>query len=263
MVVDILHEEGHSKKDVAFLKLFDRRFSDSQRRQSGSKPWTKDTEAAYIDFVTRGAIAPFLDNLRQDPYYWENTREDWNTAEREAHLARELLDMFKKEVAAYEVIRKHQGSLVPNLLAAVDLEMEPPESIVVPDCGDFEPFRVKGILLDYIDGCDVFEMVNRFPRTSWQYIVNEALEICRVMNEMDILNTDVSPKNFVVAGAPATAVSSNHGENVKPHVYMIDLAMCRVRRPDEADGEWGYAKYRIENFALGLKRELKKTTISN
>lgn len=65
---------------------------------------------------------------------------DWSVAEKETYLARVLFEMFNLKITAYEAIAEHQGSLVPKLLAAVDLEISTPEPVDAPDCGDFDPF---------------------------------------------------------------------------------------------------------------------------
>lgn len=204
---------------------------------------------------------PFLHNLRTGEEYFEKTGDGWNAAQHEAHQAHALLGMFSNEVATCEAMREHQGSLVPKLLATVDLELETQGSTAeTPDCGDFEPFRLKGVLLDYIEGCDLNEVVQHFPRSSWKYIVDEAVKIIYAMDKLNILNRDVHERNFVISGASDSVVSVNQGEPAQPRVYMIDLAMCRVRRPDESDGEWGRAKHKEGEalFGVSLKEKWKK-----
>lgn len=131
MIVDLLDEEGLAKKDgVAFLKLFDRRFSDGLRRHSRAKPWTKDIELVYVDWAKSSAIAPFLTNLRTDDAHFSQTRQrGLNEAEAEALVAYELGVFFDKEVVTYEAMLEHQGSLIPKLKAVVDLAMETPTSV--------------------------------------------------------------------------------------------------------------------------------------
>lgn len=129
MVVDLVDKDRVLQKDgTAFLKLFDRRFSDTARNFSGVKPWTEDIEQAYIDWVQSGTIVPFLHNLRYVADFLEETGDDWNDAEGDAYMADKMHGMFKKELAAYEALTEHQGSLIPKLLAAVDLDISTPES---------------------------------------------------------------------------------------------------------------------------------------
>lgn len=168
--------------------------------------------------------------------------------------------MFSNEIATYEVMAEHQGSLTPILQAAVDLDISLPGSVHAPELGNLDPFRVKGILLDFIDGCNLDAVAQNFPRSTWQGIVDEALGIVRTMDNMNILKKDVAERNFIVSAAPDSVEVGEQGESTEPHVYIIDLAMCRLRRADESDGDWGRAKNNTleESFADFVKKDLKR-----
>lgn len=76
---------------------------------------------------------------------------------------------------------------------------------------------------------------------------------------MNILNEDVAEWNFVVTEASDVDQVDNQGEPVKPHLWMIDLAMCRTRGVDESDGDWFRDKHHSneEVFAGTMKNILK------
>lgn len=119
---------------------------------------------------------------------------------------------------------------------------------------------MKGILLDYIEGCSLDDIVHRFPRSTWQTTVDEALGIVHTMDMMKLLNEDVAEWNCIVSGASDSAGEDNERETAKPRVQMIDLAMCRARRADKSDGDWGRAKHHAQEevFALAMKQYWKR-----
>ena len=251
MVVDILDEEQPSAASgIAFLKLFDRRFTDGLRRNYGVEPWTKGMEEAYIDSVKSDAIYSFLHDLTHIDDFEENTGEDWDDAQNEAFLAHTLLGQYNAEIALYDALRDQQGSVIPKVVAAVDLDFELAASSGTPsrcDREDFEPFRVKGILLEYIKGCNLLDIVDHFPRSSWQDIVNQAIAIAGMMDDRNILNTDVRPENFLVCTDP------DGRRHPYCKVFMIDFGMSRFRGSDESDAEWGRAKWgEDEECAVGV-----------
>lgn len=250
MVVDILDKQRpQTASGMAFLKLFDRRFAEQLRRDNGIEPWTKSIEQAYIDSVESGAIQRFLHDLRHIDRFQEDTEEDWDDAQNEAFLSHELLRLYDAEVAVYDALRDHQGRLIPKVIAAVDLDLATSSSTLhCDDRGDFAPFRVRGILLEYINGCNLMDIVDHFPRSSWQRIVNQAVATIRILSDHNILNNDVRPENFVVCPV------GDGDPKQDPQVFMIDFALCRFRAADESDAEWGRAKHgKDEEGAIGLR----------
>jgi hypothetical protein len=64
---------------------------------------------------------------------------------------------------------------------------------------DFEPTKIKGILLQYIEGGNMWDIVNSFFQSSWQDLVDQAVAIVRILGDHNILNQDVRPENFLVS----------------------------------------------------------------
>lgn len=98
-------------------------------------------------------------------------------------------------------------------------------------------------------------MVHQFPRSSLKYIVDAAVKIIHIMDDMNIRNEDAKERNSVVTGEHESVEPVEDGKHPKPHVYMIDLALCRVRRLDESEGEWGSAKH--SEYETGFAQHLK------
>ncbi|KAF5005143.1 hypothetical protein FDECE_8400 [Fusarium decemcellulare] len=235
--------------ESCFLKLFDRRFSEQLRSDNGIDPWTQGMEDAYIESVKNDAIHEFLHNLHHIPDFQKDTEEDWDDAQNEAFLADELRRLYETEISVYNTLQDYQGRLIPRLLATVDIDLTPQDAEIQSDRQDFEPFKVKGILLQYIKGSNMWDIVDHCPQSSWQDIVDQAVAIVHILGDHDILNKDVRPENFVV---------SNMEEGVQKHgqVFMIDFALCRFRRQDEPMSVWGRDKYtRDEPGAIGLRMQ--------
>ncbi|CEI39751.1 hypothetical protein FVEN_g2029 [Fusarium venenatum] len=84
-------------------------------------------------------------------------------------------------------------------------------------------------------------MIDKAPRSSWQNIVDRAIEIVHIISDHNVLNDDVRPDNFMIV--------PNNGTY---EVFMIVFGLCRVRRPGESDAEWGLEKWEAnEERSLG------------
>ncbi|KAF4466101.1 hypothetical protein FALBO_7037 [Fusarium albosuccineum] len=217
MVVNTLEplEKGSASEadKPCFLKLFDRRFSEQLRSHNGIDPWTQVMKDACIESVKNDAIHEFLHNLHHVPNFQDDTEEDWDDAQNEAFLADELRRLYETE-------NERQ---------------------------DFEPFKIKGLLLQYIKGSNLWDMVDHFPQSSWQDIVDQAVGTVHLLGHHNILNQDVRPENFMVS--TRAEAGQTYGQ-----VFMIDFALCRFRGQNESESEWGRDKHtRDETGAVGLR----------
>ena len=154
MVVDIL--DGCSQEiqsRTAFLKLFGRYFADQLRDDNEIDPWEKHMEESYIEFVQsdRDGVRNFLHNLHHVEDFQEETEDDWDDAQNEAFLADKLLKLYTTETATYNALQNHQGSQIPRLFAAINLDLTPPNAHG-EDSRSEELLQVKGILIQYIKG---------------------------------------------------------------------------------------------------------------
>lgn len=105
----------------------------------------------------------------------------------------------------------------------------------------FQPLKIKGILLEYIDGHDMYGLCDHFPQSSWEDLVERAIKTIDMLDEYDIVNSDVKPNNFLI-----TTTTGDCPETQKYQVYMIDFGLCRFRRKGETDTEWGQAKCKAD-----------------
>ncbi|KAK4160578.1 hypothetical protein QBC43DRAFT_325213 [Cladorrhinum sp. PSN259] len=241
MVVDI--QPSTRLPAVAVLKLYDRRFAVGIRENRELVSWTREVEEQYAEFVKTGGFDSFIQKIHQRPEkerYEPQEDEWWDDDACEAALADELNKLHKTETSIYKVLRNVQGRLIPKVFAHVELDIAQPgiDRISATAGADgLEPFKVKGILMQHIEGFTLREIPHRCHRSAWQDIADQALAVVRVCDDYNIINYDIRLDNFVV---------SECKPGVEYQVYMIDFGMCRVRRKGESDFEWGREKTKID-----------------
>ncbi|ATY59951.1 hypothetical protein A9K55_005727 [Cordyceps militaris] len=202
-------------------------------------PWTTDIEDSYVNFLQSDQAASLFDQMTNDEYF-KFGKDKWHDYESEALLSKELLAAYNAETAAYEALVGHQGKIVPRLLGKVTFDL-PPETPVPSNMLDH--IQVKGILLQYLPGFTLSELDQHVPQPDWQGVIDEAVRITRTLGDLNILNYDVRPSNFMVV--PVV--------NNEYQVFIIDFGWCRLRQAHESDAEWGRAKWqRDEEGAVGL-----------
>ncbi|KAH7246592.1 hypothetical protein BKA59DRAFT_439214 [Fusarium tricinctum] len=236
---------GLSTGDEVFLKMFDRRFAEQIREDNGTEPWSEAFEQDFAKDLASGKVEKFLEKLRTVPNFKDDTEEDWDNAENEAYLASALQQYFDAETATYARLQQYQGRAIPRLLAPVALHDTPSNEVLSTQQRKLKEH--KGILLQYLPGFSLSEMIQNAPRTSWQGIVDEAVQKVHLLGDHNILNKDVRPANFMVVP-----------KNGAYRVFMIDFGQCRFRRKDETDAEWGRAKRdQDEEGAVALVMEMR------
>ncbi|KAH6848084.1 hypothetical protein B0I37DRAFT_432147 [Chaetomium sp. MPI-CAGE-AT-0009] len=187
---------GDPATKTGFLKMYDRRFAEGLRSNEG--------------------------NFRANEM-------DWDDAQIEADLADMALKQYTAEIAVYDSLRDHQGTVVPRLCAAVDLDLTP------PGVEDDELFHVKGLLLEYYESFPMLELSpDKAPQSAWQGIVDQGIAAAHVFGDHYILDRDCSPRNFFVF--------PDKNKNGEFRVLKVDFGCCRFKREDESKEEWASNK---------------------
>lgn len=257
MAATVVQSEEFGPGRLVFIKLFDWRFSDKLREEYDVEPWMQLLHDAYVSFaLSFGQLQQFLSMLHGVPNFEEKTGDSWHDGLVETFIADKAFSLYKTEVSVYRKLRELQGSKIPSLLATVNMDITP-AGVPYQDihAGDFEPFTVKGLMLEHIEGHDLFSIPQRCPRSSWQDIVDRAVATVRMLGNYGILNEDVSPRNFVVSHRTIAS-----GGKKAYCLFMVDFALCQFRG-DKSDAEWGRAKWlEDEDGAVGLRmqKRLKK-----
>jgi serine/threonine protein kinase len=251
MEVMLQTESGLETK--AILKLYDRRFATGLRKHTKAEPWTPATEEIYKQYVLQGR-ADKLFEILDEPSDDEESSDDSDSddeEERDANLKMGQKEgflhhycgkIYSREVRAYETLRDLQEQMIPKFLACVRL----------PSCDTDIPqqflkyFDIRGILIEYIEGFNLSELETKAPKSQWQVICDNAIDIVHLIGDHGILNNDVRPENFLVRSNPEG----------KYQVFQIDFSDAHHR--DGLSWEtWQERKYSFdEEGAIGLVMKL-------
>jgi hypothetical protein len=178
------------------LKLYDRRFATQLRDDWGVEDWTEECEREFIEFAQSGGADRFLQKLQKDPDLPDNC-QDWDGVEDETFLAYECTNIYTAETLAYGALRKLQGKLFPHFFAAVSGETNMPTTNL--GTREIEPHKqIQGILIEYIPGFSLKHLHHHSPQSTWQGIIDKAIQVVHLLGEKNVLNRDVLPDNFFV-----------------------------------------------------------------
>ncbi|KAK4222869.1 hypothetical protein QBC38DRAFT_488852 [Podospora fimiseda] len=177
MVVDILSDSSDTVEGTAFLKLYNWRFAAQQRSDQGLDPWTEQSASDYAQF-------------------YHETDEDWDAVQDEVFLVHEAHNMYRNETTVYKRLGPLQGTTVPRLIDAVELDIGPTN---LDDENKKDLFKVQEILIEYIsDGFTLRHFDSMVPAEALQGIVDQAVDIARSLGDHNVLNADVRINNFIV-----------------------------------------------------------------
>lgn len=219
-----------SCRDQCILKLYDRRFAEQLRRDEDAAPWDTQIEDQYYKYAHSGLALKSFElwsaKSDEDEYWEDEQRGEWDHAQVEAYLQFLCLRTYRMEKHAYDLLSDIQGKHIPRLLGEVILETSTePNSDSDSLSGSLD---CPGILLQYIRGFPLTDLADNIPRTSWQYVCDEAIKKVHRIGDRGVCNRDINSRSFVVKGGTDTATSQ---------VYMLDFGLCafRSRAKDERE----------------------------
>ncbi|KAM0548324.1 hypothetical protein ACHAO7_006749 [Fusarium culmorum] len=232
--------------NVQFLKMFDRRAAVDLRDEKRADPWSENNDNEYAKGVQSGKVATFSEQLHWNvPYYVEDGDSDWDEAEDEAFIDDEERKLYEAEIAVYDRLKEYQGICIPKILATVKLDIPPPNAALTAQ--QRELHQQKGLLLQYLPGPTIQEMIVETPDAPWRNIVDQALKIVSILGDHDVLNKDMRLENLIVVP-----------KNDTYQVFMIDFGLSRLRYPGEPIEDWGRAKSDCdEEGFVGLMMQIK------
>lgn len=236
------------------LKLYDRQFSSELRDFKGAGPATELTEQQYITFLRDGSLSRFLDDYEGSGRW---AYEEWDVPSLEAYFHFQSVEMHDVEVEIYDRLVDLQGLHIPTFHADVRLAPQQALSGAQRDPSLAEYTEVQAILMEYIPGFPIFDMVTETPESDWPVICDQAVDGIRKIIDHDFVNIDINNRSMLV----------KHGENEKTYqVFFIDFAFCRFRSPSDSDEVWrerkrqkdeegavGYCLTNCISFAKGKK----------
>ena len=203
------------------LKLYDWRYATELRKYQKVGTWTQSHADAYRAFVENGDAAKFVMTLDDGRDYSDSW--SWDRAHDEAYLFNVSRDRHRNEVNAYNNLKNLQGKNVPRFFADVHVDAFSRKHPL---------FEVRGILIEFIEGYCLSELLNE-PESTWQSVCDEAVRTINLIGDHGVLNEDVRPDKIILrkrATSPA------------PEVFVIDFGQCRFREDYESDAEWMHEK---------------------
>ena len=251
-VMEVMLQTESGLETKAILKLYDRRFATGLRRHIKVEPWTPATEEIYKQYVLQGRADKLFELLDEpsddeksiDSDFDDEEEHDDNLkiGQNEGFLHYYSCNLYSREVRAYESLRDLQERMIPKFLARIRL---PSRDTDIPE--QFRKyFDIRGILIEYIEGFNLSELEIKAPKSQWQVICDNAIDIVHLIGDHGILNNDVRPENFLVRSNPEG----------KYQVFQIDFSDAHHR--DGLSWEtWQERKYSFdEEGAIGLVMKL-------
>jgi hypothetical protein len=154
-------------------------------------------------------------------------------------------------LSVYHALLSLQGSKIPTLFSAVQLEVPllhghanaPPEVL--------EYISIPGVLTEFIEGFKSPDTAISAPKADWLRIRDAAVGVVNEVTWLPAINYGVHPRNVII-----------QKKNKKKNEYegvMADFRYARVRRQDECDQEWRERKWledEEDSVAVPMAREL-------
>lgn len=151
--------------------------------------------------------------------------------------------MQRSEVDAYWQLWSLQGRFLPLFMA--EAYLTPWAVTGQPELDDH--FRIRGVLLEYIEGFTFAELVDRADQSTWVDLLTKAVHISHLFHWHDVINHDVRPENIMVR--------PRDGEL---DVIFIDLGNTELVDPKwpELD-QWLWRRWPDEEGAICLKMAVR------
>lgn len=130
-----------------------------------------------------------------------------------------------------------QGVHVPTLFA--DVRLSPQHAKTGQDESLAKYTEVRAILMEYIPGFPLNDVVTEAPESDCAPICDQAIEVIRKIIDHDFINFDIKTRNIIV----------RPGEEGSYQVFYLDFGECRFRDPSDSDETWR------ERSARRTKRE--------
>lgn len=249
--------DEHGKVVSRVLKIFDHRFAHEIREAYRIEPYTDVIDKNVRTYISERKGMTFHAELDEHEYLKaaDPEEEQWTDAECELFVQKICHTMYKAEVATYGALEPLQGKDVPKCYGTFQIPWFPISSISSLPPADAHLSFLPAILLEYIPGYTLNEIDLRLPQDARQDVCNQAIRVVNACSDLNVLNKDVRPRNFVVTNTVQGREDTwqekqqqqlRHDmtkESRVYKVYMIDFAQSRLRSPQESDSDWGALKH--------------------
>ncbi|KAI5283412.1 hypothetical protein KEM54_002150 [Ascosphaera aggregata] len=213
------------KSSLAYLKLFDRRFSFKSRRASGVTRWSQELEHEFYHHV-----AEMTDAKKRLPNIlsWAKKRgslRKWEMYDVEHAFALKVASSYGDELHAYDTLSKFQGEVVPKVFSQGYIDISPNDAKKFGRFwADKKIYTVPGILMEYIPGECLTRFEDAAPNEAWPVLFEKVTDVVKKVEERFLIRQALHPKNFLFL---------HTGEDYGPddyRLFMIDLRRCKTMR---------------------------------
>lgn len=235
--VGLEQEDQTAPMSRMILKVYDRRFSPQLREFKDTGPATSATEDQFIDFVCRGSLPQFLADYEElGPWAYD----EWDASKLEAYFYFRSTLSHEVELEVYDRLVGMQGIHVPTLFA--DVRLAPRKITADQDESLTEYTATRALLIEYIPGFTLGNLVTEAPESDWAPICDQAIEVIRKIADNDFINFDVKPRNIIV----------RRFDEGLHQVFYLDFGECRFRDSSDSDEVWRERKcQKDEEGAVG------------
>lgn len=258
--VELEQEEQTAPAPRMVLKVYDRQFSPQLREFKETGPATSASEEQFIAFVRQGSMPQFLVDYEENgPWAYD----EWDVPKREAYFYARSTLSHEVELEVYDRLVDMQGVHVPTLFADVRLAAQH-AAAAEQDESLAKYTEVRAILMEYIPGFPLNDVVTEAPESDWAPICDQAIEVIRKIVDNDFINFDIKTRNILV----------RRGEEGAYQVFYLDFGECRFRDPSDSDQVWrerkcqkdeegavGYLMMNYISYAKGKKGKKYKGTL--
>lgn len=236
--VELEQEEQTAPAPRMVLKVYDRQFSPQLREFKETGPATSASEDQFTAFVRQGSMPQFLADYEENgPWAYD----EWDVPKREAYFYARSALSHEIELEIYDRLVDMQGVHVPTLFA--DVRLAPQHDTGGQQDESLSQYtEVRAILMEYIPGFPLSDVVTEAPESDWAPICDQAIEVIRKIIDNDFINFDIKTRNILV----------RRGGEGSYQVFYLDFGECRFRDPSDSDQVWRERKrQKNEEGAVG------------
>jgi hypothetical protein len=130
------------------------------------------------------------------------------------------------ELDIYDRLVDMQGTHVPTIFADVRLNLQ--HDTTGKDESLTQYSEVRAILMEYIPGFPLSDIVTEVLESDWAPICDQAIEVIRKITDNDFINFDIQTRNILV----------RRSEEGSYEVFYLNFGECGLRDLSDSDEIW-------------------------
>lgn len=167
--------------------------------------------STLMNYISEKNIRYKIDARKEDYYF---TQEIGRGGFGKIVLSESIND--KNDRHAIKIIRKRNIEIYNDVMTEIYLMTSVNHDNIVKCHGWFEDEYYYYLLLDYIKGCDLFDLADRreLSNTTIKYILIQLLDAMIYLRDLNIIHRDIKPENIIV---------DNHDK-----IYLCDFGLAGI-----------------------------------